>query len=288
MDSFPIAPVLISGVVLFVLLALLAIATVVVKKKSQGSLVSLFVGMGIFAVCFVIAIATQILFGLFITDAVVLTLVLSLRAGVVEEFGRYIAFRFFLKRRECVGDALLYGLGHGGMEVLLILGLAVVNTATIWFMINTGMWNLLIEGLDAESIALLESQLMSVQDQDAIMFVISGIERISAVILHVSLSVIVFCSVRQRKPLYLVLSIFLHFSLNASICIYIAGFVNVFVLEAIIATMSLMYAGIAFVFARRYIKWYNQQPPRIQNYQAPIGAYPAAQIPPPSSTQDQS
>lgn len=279
MDSFPITPVLISGAVFLVLLVILAAATVVVKKKSQGSIVSLLVGMGIFAVCYVIAIATQILFGLFVTNTIVLILILSLRAGVVEELGRYIAFRFFLKRQERVGDALLYGLGHGGMEVVLIIGLSVVNAATIWFMINSGMWNLLTGGLDAEGIALLEAQLSSVQTQEVSMYVIGGVERISAIIVHVSLSVIVFCSVRQRKPLYLVLSIFLHFALDATICLYASGLVNMFVLEAILAALALLYAGIAFVFARRYIKWYNEQLPRIQILQAPPEAFQTAAQP---------
>ncbi len=41
-------------------------------------------------------------------------------AGVFEECGRYIILRFILKKNRTRENAVLYGIGHGGIEILAI------------------------------------------------------------------------------------------------------------------------------------------------------------------------
>ena len=43
-------------------------------------------------------------------------------AAIAEEFGRYIAVRFLLKKNRRYADGIAYGLGHGGIEAMLLIG----------------------------------------------------------------------------------------------------------------------------------------------------------------------
>ncbi|MDE6282170.1 MAG: YhfC family intramembrane metalloprotease, partial [Oscillospiraceae bacterium] len=47
----------------------------------------------------------------------------GLAAGLFEETGRFLAFRFALRRRQDRITSLTYGIGHGGIEAFLIAGL---------------------------------------------------------------------------------------------------------------------------------------------------------------------
>ncbi|MCL2529410.1 MAG: YhfC family intramembrane metalloprotease [Coriobacteriia bacterium] len=238
--------------VVFVLSLLLPIAAwFIVWRRTKASIVNLLVGMGVFFVCFNIAIATSLLGSVLITSPIILTLLLSLRAGLVEEFGRFIAFKWFLKRRNKVSDGLMYGVGHGGMEVLLVYSLAMVNNLIIVFMANTGTIDLLIAMAPEQAEAIHEA-IGLLAESSPLMLGIGLFERVSALILHIALSVIVFCAVRQRKWLYLILAIAMHTLTNSTITLYVAEVVNLYTLEGIIFGMSLLTAFIAWLIARGY------------------------------------
>lgn len=55
-------------------------------------------------------------------DALLYLGFLAVSAGLFEESARWIAFRF-CKQTPTFSDALLFGLGHGGIEALLLVGL---------------------------------------------------------------------------------------------------------------------------------------------------------------------
>ena len=49
--------------------------------------------------------------------------ILALTAGIFEEVGRYIGYRWFMRREEKTWNkAVMYGLGHGGLESILLVG----------------------------------------------------------------------------------------------------------------------------------------------------------------------
>jgi uncharacterized membrane protein YhfC len=51
-------------------------------------------------------------------------LFLALSAGLFEEGGRYLGYRFFWKeQKKTWPQALMYGAGHGGLEAILLVGL---------------------------------------------------------------------------------------------------------------------------------------------------------------------
>jgi uncharacterized membrane protein YhfC len=213
---------------------------------------SLFIGMAVFAVCYVIALATQYLFALVIANQLLLIFVLCLRAGLVEESARFLAFKVFLRKKTAPGDALMYGVGHGGIEVLLVFTLAMLSNLMFAIMINAGMLDILI-ATAPEQASVLENAVSLLSTTTPLLLSMGFFERISAMILHISLSMVVFYAARRRKPLFLVLAILLHTLANSTLLLLQLGWISVEIFELLLFVVSLGYAVIAFFLTRHYI-----------------------------------
>ena len=99
-----------------------------IRRRYQASLKSFLIGMVMFIVM------VQILEGLFhlyllkinqttaawLMQPFIYAIYGGLMAGVFEETGRYVSFKWFLKKETRIQDALSYGIGHGGIELSLI------------------------------------------------------------------------------------------------------------------------------------------------------------------------
>ena len=62
----------------------------------------------------------------------------GLAAGLFEETGRLVAFKMVLRNEESPVTALSYGLGHGGMEAFLLVGMAMVNNLLLGMLLMGG------------------------------------------------------------------------------------------------------------------------------------------------------
>jgi uncharacterized membrane protein YhfC len=67
--------------------------------------------------------------------------ILALTAGLFEEVGRYVAFRWLMRHEEKTwSKAVMYGLGHGGLEsILLVGGLAILSLINIIILSSIGL-----------------------------------------------------------------------------------------------------------------------------------------------------
>ena len=55
--------------------------------------------------------------------------VLALTAGLFEEVGRYVGYRWLMRRQEKTWEkAVIYGVGHGGLESILLVGVSLLTT----------------------------------------------------------------------------------------------------------------------------------------------------------------
>ncbi len=111
----------------------------------------------------------------------------GLAAGLFEETGRFVAFRFFLKKHTAPATALAYGAGHGGAEAVLVVGVTMVNNLLLLSMLQSG----------AITDPAVLSAAQAVAAAPAGMFLWAALERVAAVALHVCNSVLVFVAVRQ-------------------------------------------------------------------------------------------
>ena len=124
-------------------------------------------------------------------------------AALFEETARLIFFKWLEKKRSLEdSDALAYGLGHGGLE-LLYIGIASLLNLFILFSA--------VESQNPAIMQLLpESTLATINNLAAWQIYLLGLERILALLLQVGLTFWVYQAVRQKKWIYLVAAYGLH------------------------------------------------------------------------------
>ena len=144
----------------------------------------------------------------------------GLMAGLFEETGRFVAFQTVLKKK--LGNdsnALMYGAGHGGVEVFYLLVTSMVTNLYFAFMLNSGRGDALTAGVtDPATLQTIRATLTTLSSIPSTMYLVSIVERISAVALHISLSVLVWFAVKERgkKLWYFPLAILLHALVDAA------------------------------------------------------------------------
>ena len=63
----------------------------------------------------------------------------GLAAGLFEETGRLAAMGLCMKKRLDKQNAIMYGIGHGGIEAILIAGLSGISNIISAILVNSGM-----------------------------------------------------------------------------------------------------------------------------------------------------
>lgn len=123
----------------------------------------------------------------------------GLAAGLFEETGRFMAFQYVLRKHPQRETAISYGIGHGGYECLAVTGLTTLSYLILAMFLHTDMVPMMLEMFTAEEAALIEevlAQVASFNPRDSLWALV---ERASAMLLHVSLSVLVFSAVHQPE-----------------------------------------------------------------------------------------
>ena len=182
----------------------------------------------------------------------------GLLAGVFEETGRFLAFKFVLKKYEHRRTAISYGIGHGGFESLYI-GFQTLSLAAIGILLSSGHAEMILgNNADEATISLLTAQLQPYTNLAFTECLLGVFERLTAITAHIAFSVLVFAAVRERRYLYLYpLAIVLHALFDFSIVFYRAGYVSVWVMELGLAVIAVIYA----LFASRIYKKLGDREP---------------------------
>jgi len=182
-------------------------------------------------------------------DPAIFVLYGVLAAGIFEETGRFIAFHILKRKYTGTGTGLSYGIGHGGIEAILLAGLTMIGWVITSILINTGYGALL--GGDPNVLAQVNVLIGS----DSILFLASGIERIIAVAMHISLSMLVWCAVKVKSKMWLYpAAIILHAVFNIAPAMFQAGMLeNIWVIEGILFIL-LIPVAIAAYFVCKIIK----------------------------------
>lgn len=143
-------------------------------------------------------------------------LFLGLTAGIFEEVGRYIAFKYMLKKNNRLVDGISYGFGHGGIEAMLIAGITCINLLVYVIAINNGSFDSLMSSYSSNISNSVLNQCMSLT---GITSALIGFERICAMIMHVGFSLIVLYGIRENKIKYLFIAILAHTIVDAPIVV---------------------------------------------------------------------
>jgi uncharacterized membrane protein YhfC len=137
--------------------------------------------------------------------------VLAFSAGVFEEVGRYVGYRVFMRREEKTWPkGVMYGIGHGGLEsMLLIGGLMLATLINIQVLASGGL-----EQVPPEQRELAQQQLSQLASQPAWLPLLGAWERLWTLPIHVALSVIVLQVFRRQRAIWLLWAILAHGTVN--------------------------------------------------------------------------
>ena len=182
----------------------------------------------------------------------------ALAAGVFEETGRYVGFRFLLRKHTDRSVSVMYGIGHGGIEAILVGGVSAISNLVFSLQYNSG-------ALAGNSAA--ETAGNSLAAMIPGLFFVSGIERLIAVCLHIALSVLVFLAVQRAGRLWLYpAAILLHAGADVFAALYQKGVLtNVWLVELFVA------------LATAAIGWFAWRLYRADRPDAPEGPVDAAE-----------
>ena len=179
----------------------------------------------------------------------------GLAAGVFEETGRFLAMRHVLKQEQPIdGNALMYGAGHGGAEAALLLGLTMVSNLVVSVMINSGAAEKLLSSVPAEALSQAQAQFTALIETRPADFLLGILERLLAVTLHISLSVLVwFAATRKRSAWLFPLAILLH-ALVDGVTVVCAQHLSGLAVEGVIALLTLGVLLVACGVWKRYVR----------------------------------
>ena len=175
----------------------------------------------------------------------------TVMAGVFEECGRHIVLRYIMKKNRTRENAVLYGICHGGIEILAVLLPAMILYLVIAILFSKGSVS---EALSAMKITedTAAAAIPSVQAAAAFGYAamaMNVVERMLAMLLHIGLTVIVFYGVITAKKVYLPLAILLHMLADTFPALYQRGTVPLWAVEIWTAFWT---AVIVFIAVRLY------------------------------------
>lgn len=234
------------------------VATVVLHVKLRFAWKSVFVGILVFLVFQLLTRIPVLTYlkktaqyaALSITSPVSLILLVAFSAGLFEETGRYIGFRFLLRDFQDWRSGIAYGLGHGGLESLYIGITGFLKYVIFSVMVNTGRTS----SVPASAISALTSAAPPT-------LVVGGIERVLALIVQIGMSLVVVYGIRTHKPAFFLLAIVLHTLLDfGALLLASAGVLFSELYLAVFAAVSL-----AWVFLSKKLFAQREEPVLQQN-----------------------
>ena len=174
----------------------------------------------------------------------------GLTAAVFEETGRFLMMKYLMKNRSSKENAVRFGIGHGGLEAMLIVGLTYLSNLMIAFVINEGRIDQLLSVIDESMREETVKQLSVLWTTPSAEMFLPGIERISAIVLQVCLSVIIYRAVSEKKWIYYVYAFLIHMFVDTGVVLMLSA-VSPYIIEIVVFAET---AVIAFFTYRMYRK----------------------------------
>jgi uncharacterized membrane protein YhfC len=164
-------------------------------------------------------------------------------AALFEETGRYLGMRYLLKPSGNPGTAVAYGLGHGGLESILIGGLGMAQAVVLATMLNSGQLDATLgRVLAPDALASLHAGL---ERLSVVTAGLSALERLIALLIQIGLSLAVWRAVETRRARWLALAILLHAAVDFPAGLAQAGRISSLVVEGVLLVVG---AGLAAFF----------------------------------------
>ena len=179
-----------------------------------------------------------------------------LMAGVFEECGRHIVLKYIMKKKRTRENAVLYGIGHGGIEILAVLLPPMITYLAVAVLFSQGDARNALSSLKITE-ETASAALPSVRAAAAFnygMMAANVIERLLAMLLHIGLTVIVYYGVISTKKGCLPAAILLHMLMDTFPALYQRGAVPLWSVEVWAAAWTIVVVFIALKLYRKMKK----------------------------------
>lgn len=172
-------------------------------------------------------------------------LFLGFTAGLFETVGRYLTLKLFIKEKTGYYTGISHGIGHGGIEAILLVGINVLVYAGYAFMINSGTFDKMV---DASAIGptadLVREQMMALKgvlvDGTPGQTLLGFVERFLVFFVHIGLSLIVAEGIAKGKGLlYSLYALVIHMALDTLAVLMLFAQWNPLAIEGVIALFAL-------------------------------------------------
>ena len=209
-----------------------------------------FVGAEIFAIPFGRVLLQPVLIELGLGGAdrgwplVIVGISFGLVAGIFEEGARYVVLRKWLKDERRWKGAILFGLGHGGMEALLLGGLTLYALLQAIAYRNADLTTL----VPPDQLGIARAQLDAYWSAPWHAALLGALERVFAVGIQISLAVIVLQVFTRKKHIWFFVAVAWHTFVDA-VAVFGVSTWGIYSTELAIGMMAL--ASLGFIFLLR-------------------------------------
>lgn len=162
-------------------------------------------------------------------------IVLGLSAGLWEETARYAAYRWWARDARSWKKGLLLGAGHGGIEAIILGVLVLVNFIVIASFRSSDMSGL----VPPDQMELAAQQMQAYWTAPLPMILLGALERVFAIILHLTLSLLVLQVFVRKQIIWLAAAIAWHSLANAA-AVYIMVSYGALPAEGFLAANALL------------------------------------------------
>ncbi|MDW8325244.1 MAG: YhfC family glutamic-type intramembrane protease [Anaerolineales bacterium] len=171
-------------------------------------------------------------------------LVLSLTAGLFEEAARYAGYRWLVQDARSWKQGLVYGAGHGGVEAVI---LGAIAATTVINMISLRDMDVSTLPIPPEQQAQAARQIAEFWSTPWYLTLLGWVERVFALTLHLSLSVMVLQVFVRRQWRWLFLAMGWHALANAGAVTVLQAY-GPLAAEASLAVVALLSLMVIFNF----------------------------------------
>ena len=236
---------------LIVSVAVPIVLCIFLRWKKRASLSSFLTGCGVFVLFAMTleqvlhAIVFQVAGEALMNNNVLYALYGALAAALFEETGRFLAMKHFMKNQLDRKNALMYGVGHGGAEAILLVGMSYINNLVTSSMINSGQIEAVISALPKEQQEVNLQSISLLWTTPSYQFFASGLERLIALTLQIALSVFVYKAVKYGQNKFLLMAMGIHFFTDF-VAVLATKYVPIMAVEGILLVMTVVVAYLAY------------------------------------------
>jgi uncharacterized membrane protein YhfC len=170
-----------------------------------------------------------------------LSLLYGLSAGIFEETARFLIYRFWLRDTRSWRQALMVGAGHGGIESILLGGLAAYALLQAVAYREADLSTL----VPVEQLELARAQLAAYWTIPWYEVLLGAVERAFALCFHLSASLLVLQVFTRKNGIWLIIAIGWH-TLIDGVALFSLNTWGAYVMEALVGVLAVLSVWIIF------------------------------------------